>query len=113
MEERDRPQTVPMVVLANKGWNPLQTYTQDNGPDHISEGLPRYIGTVLAQRLAETDNPDRWAVWAMMYNEATYSWDTVSGDYFSDLNQARFCFGWRLHQSCWGATLRGIRAYNT
>lgn len=99
----------PLPEVLDNGFTPLQAYLQDDGENYARLGVYRYSGVVLAQRVDE-DNPnqDRWATWTLHFEPMTGNWETTSGDYFSEIDRARYLFGRKVAAHCWGATMRGM-----
>jgi hypothetical protein len=106
MTELATPTDIPRITLTN-GFVAIQVYAQDNGENN-NQGIRRYTGTVLGQRKNSKGFHD-YAVWSMWYDERDEDWECNGGDYFDDLDQARYQFGLRLMRNCWGATLRAMK----
>lgn len=96
---------IPPVVLRN-GFMVTQAYVQDNGPMHYQDGLHRFSGVVLGTRI-KSKGFHSYATWSTFFQDDL--WECVGGDYFDDLDLARFNFGLKLKRNCWGATLRALK----
>lgn len=105
--EHDGLLEIPPVKLSN-GFIASQVYTQDNGLLSYQDGTHRFTGVVLGTRV-QTKGFHDYATWSMWWDTIEQRWECNGGDYFDDLDLARFNFGLKLKRNCWGATLRALR----
>lgn len=96
---------IPPITLQND-FVAIQVYAQDNGDTHYQDGLHRYTGVVLGKRKRSKGFHD-YATWSMHFHDD--AWECNGGDYFDDLDLARYNFGLKLMRNCWGATLRAMK----